>query len=262
MTEKKRNVLFTLQFDGTRYAGYQVQPDRLTIMECFQDALERVMGTRWDIKGCSRTDAGVHASKYCISMRFRAQIPAVRFIRSLNQFLPEDIAVIDAIEVPLDFHARYDCVSKEYTYLVHNSFIKDVFRPTQTHQFRYPEPIHVEMLHEQAQDFVGTHDFTAFCGDNKRKKSSVRTVYQFSVERKGEQVIFKVSGDGFVYHMVRIMVGTLLDISFGRLPQGSIPKILAAKDRLQAGVTAPACGLYLSDVVYPEEVFFPHEPKT
>lgn len=254
-TLPERNVLLTLQFDGSRYHGFQVQKDVITITEVFQDAVEKALGTRWDIKPCSRTDSGVHATKYCLSMRFSGAIPAQRLGRTLNQFLPEDIAVTDAVDVPLSFHARYHSDSKEYTYYVHNSFIKDVFRPTQSYMFRYPTPMDEEFIHKQAQDFVGTKDFKALCGDLARTEDTVRTVYSFSVARKGDSVIFTVRGDGFLYNMVRIMVGTLLHISIGRIPANSIPEILASRDRLKAGITAPARGLYLTDVTYPKEAF-------
>lgn len=255
MTEALRNVLLVLQFDGSAYHGYQVQNNLPTIMKALQDAIEKVLFKRWDIVGCSRTDTGVHATRYCLSMKFCGNIPANRFIRSLNQFLPDDIAVIDAIEVPLSFHARYDCTSKEYIYLVHNSFSKDVFRPKQAYQYRYPKPIDAQWLDQQAQSFVGTHDFTSMCADQERTEDMERTISSFSVTRQGEEVRFTVRGDGFLYNMVRIMVGTLLEISMGRLAANSLPDILQAKDRLQAGFTAPACGLYLSDVTYPKEVF-------
>ena len=241
-----RNLLLAISFDGSRYHGFQVQQNALSVCEVFQDAVEATLGRRWDVKGCSRTDAGVHANDYCISMKLDHTIPCEGFLRALNVALPYDIAVKDVREVTETFHARYSCVGKRYLYRIHNSSTKDPFRPSQV--YRYHRYIDAELLNVQAYDFTGRHDFSAFSA--ARDIDAVRQINSFSVTRKGDEILFAVEGDGFLYHMVRIMVGTLLWINEGRLPPGCVPDILVSQNRGNAGKTAPASGLYLDKVYY------------
>ena len=249
MAGEMRTVLLTLRFDGTRYHGFQVQKNALTVCEVFQDALEKTLGKRWDVKGCSRTDTGVHANCYCISFQTDHAIPCERLVRALNSSLPADIAVTGAREMPIDFHARYHCVGKQYIYTIHNSVVKDPF--DYRRMYRYGANLDQEMLHRQAQAFVGKHDFAAFCTRAQEQSDTCRTITAFDVLREGDRVIFRVSGDGFLYNMVRILVGTLVYISMGRITPGSIPAILQSRDRSLAGKTMPAKGLSLNEVYYP-----------
>lgn len=245
-----RNLLFTIQYQGSRYHGFQVQNNAVTVAQIFQDALEQVTGQRSDIKGCSRTDSGVHANMFCVSVKTESKIPCQNLVRAFNVKLPPDISVLGCREVPLEFHARYSCQGKRYIYKIHNSPIRDAF----SHQlvYEYPYPLDAELLNCQAQDFVGTYDFSSFCAAKTSVKDTVRTITACGVERQGDSVTFFVEGDGFLYNMVRIMVGTLLQIGAGGLPQGSIPKIIGAKSRSAAGPTAPPWGLYLDKVFYPQ----------
>lgn len=247
----ERNLLITLRFHGSRYHGFQVQQNALSVCEVFQDGLEQLFGQRLDVKGCSRTDAGVHANQYCLNFRTEKTIPCDKIVLALNRYLPEDIAVTSCREVSPDFHARYSATGKEYVYKLHNSRIRDPFSPNLVYRWGY----HLEeaMLSRQAQDLVGTHDFAAFQAAGSDVEDTVRTIESFTVTREGELVLFTVRGDGFLYKMVRIMVGTLLQIAAGKLPEGCIPSILDSKDRSQAGKTAPACGLYLNRVFYPDQ---------
>ena len=247
----KRNLLITLRFLGARYHGFQVQKNALSVCAAFQDAVEEVFGSRLDVKGCSRTDTGVHALMYCLSMKCDKALPCDRVILALNRYLPGDIAVTDCREVGEDFHARYSCTGKEYVYKIHNSRVGDPF--LQGMAYRYGFVLDADFLHRQSQDFVGTHDFAAFQSKGGDVANTVRTVSSFRVERQGELVLFTVRGDGFLYNMVRIMVGTLVYMAMGRIPPGSIPEILAGGDRGKAGKTMPACGLYLSRVFYEEQ---------
>jgi len=247
--EGDRNLLVTLRFSGTRYHGFQVQRKGVpSVCLAFQDALERVLGERGQVKGCSRTDAGVHANKYCASFRTSNPISCDKLVLALNFNLPADMAATDCREVPDDFHARYSATGKEYVYRLLNSRVRDPFSPDLS--YRFGAALNVDFLNEQAQDFVGTYDFAAFKAQGSEVEDTVRTITYFSVKRQGEFVIFTVRGDGFLYKMVRIMVGTLLDMGTGKLPVGSIPGIIAGRDRSCAGRTAPACGLYLNDVFY------------
>ena len=247
-----RNLLITIRFDGSRYHGFQVQENALTICEVFQDAVEAILGERYDIKGCSRTDAGVHADMYCLSMKTANNIPENGLVRALNTALPADVAVINVCTVPSDFHARYDCVGKTYRYIIYNAPWRDPFRPLRT--YHSPHILDEEMLNTQAADFCGTYDFSAFCAAGSSVSDTVRTITDATVMRTGNDIIFEISGNGFLYNMVRIMAGTLLDIAAGKIEKGSIPSIILSGNRTKAGRTAPARGLYLYHVKYQSEI--------
>jgi len=244
------NLLITIAFNGTRYHGFQVQKNALSVCEVFQNAVESVYGKRWDVKGCSRTDAGVHANMYCLSMKTDMHIPPEKLVLALNQKLPDDIAALSVKAMPLDFHARYSCRQKQYVYKIHNSRIKDPF--TEHLKYRHPYPLDASMLDREAKDFLGTHDFTSFCSMKSDVETPVRTVTECGVTRREDTVSFTVTADGFLYNMARIMAGTLLFIAAGRIEKGMIPAILAAKDRDRAGKTMPSHGLYLDRVDYGE----------
>lgn len=244
-----RNILLTISYDGKAYHGWQVQQNALTVQEVFQSALEKIIGNDYSVKGCSRTDSGVHANMYCISVKTSHRIPAERLRCAMNRFLPLDIVVLDSKEVELDFHARYSCKSKEYVYKIWNSEERNPFLNGYALHYRYA--LDEKMLDKAAQAYVGTHDFTSFCTLDKREKGDfTRTVKAFSVTRNGNLVEMRVEADGFLYNMVRIMVGTLLRIAQGKIKEDGIPDIINALNRKFAGPTAPACGLYLNKVNY------------
>ena len=244
----ERNLLIAIRFVGTNYHGFQVQQNALSICTVFQDSVEKVFGVRHGVKGCSRTDAGVHAGKYCVSMKTENPLPCEKIPPALNAHLPDDIAALDCAEVPAEFHARYSSTGKEYLYRLRTNRLRDPFSANLCYRVDYN--VDASLLHREAQSFVGRHDFAAFQAKGGNIDDTVRTVTDFSVTRSGDMVNFLVRGDGFLYKMVRIMVGTLLHISAGRIPQGAIPGIIAGRDRANAGKTAPACGLYLNDVFY------------
>lgn len=252
MGERMRNFLLTLRFDGSAYHGWQVQENAVTVQETLQNAVERILGKRCPVTGCSRTDAGVHALGFCCCLRAETGLSPERLQTALNAVLPRDIAVCGCREVPEAFHPRYDCKKKTYQYLVWNGKTRHPFYEGRA--YFYPYGLDAPFLHAQAQDFCGTHDFSTFCAANGSVEDKVRTVYAFSVAREGDLVRFTVTGDGFLYNMVRIMVGTLLDIQAGRLSAGTISDILAAGDRSRAGVTAPAQGLYLVRAEYDAQI--------
>jgi tRNA pseudouridine38-40 synthase len=251
-----RRLLFEIAYQGTRYHGYQVQANARTVAETLQDAVEKVWGRREGITGCSRTDAGVHARQYFFHMDTDHTIPTDAAVRALNVNLPGDIAVLSCREVPADFHARYSVCWKEYTYQIWNAPVRSPFLDGLA--LWNPYPLDVQQMNACAAEFVGTHDFRGFCSTGSKAKptaadggeSTIRTIYRCSVEREGEMVLFKVCGDGFLYNMVRIMVGTLLPNGKKSLVPGDLTRILASGDRKQAGITAPAAGLYLSKVSY------------
>lgn len=244
-----RNLLLTIAYCGKNLHGWQIQDNALTVQEVFQDALFQIIHEHPDFKGCSRTDSGVHANMYCVSMRIEHPITNDHLMMAMNRYLPDDVAVTAVRDVPDDFHARYSCSGKEYIYKVWNSRVRNPFLQDMALHYRYQ--MNIEALHREAQAFVGTHDFTSFCTLDKREKGDfTRTVKYFNVEREGDLVTFTVAADGFLYNMVRIMVGTLLAMNNGRIPFGTLSDIIAGENRKLAGPTAPACGLYLNKVFY------------
>lgn len=244
-----RNLLLTISYCGKNLHGWQIQENALTVQEVFQDALYQIIHERPDIKGCSRTDSGVHANMYCVSMKIAHPITNDHLMMAMNRYLPDDVAVTNVRDVSDDFHARYSCIGKEYVYKVWNSRVRNPFLHDMALHYRYD--MDVEALNAEAQAFVGTHDFTSFCTLDKREKGDfTRTVKYFSVKREGDMVTFTVAADGFLYNMVRIMVGTLLAINNKRIPRGTLADIIKAENRKYAGPTAPSCGLYLNKVFY------------
>lgn len=242
------NYLVSVGYDGSCYHGWQIQKNAITVQQVFQQALEKLFREKTDIKGCSRTDSGVHANMYCVSFKSEKEIPCPNVISGLNTYLPKDIAAFECRVVPPDFHARYSVHSKEYVYRVYNGKIRNPF--LQKYAFHYKYPIDAEYLDKEAKAFIGTHDFAAFCSANSKVESTVRTVYDFRVERAGDEVRFVVSANGFLYNMVRIMVGTLLFVNEGKIKSGGLADVIESKSRSRAGKTAPPQGLYLNKVNY------------
>lgn len=244
-----RNLLLNITYDGSAYHGWQIQENARTVQGVFQEALYKATGAREDIKGCSRTDTGVHARMFCVSLKTGSAIPAARFPAALNHWLPEDIAVKDCREVGEDFHARYSCKGKEYCYEIWNHPVREPF--LRGRALHYWHPIDEALLDAAARQYMGRHDFTSFCTLDRREKGDLtRTVTDAKVERRGDLVVFTVAADGFLYNMVRIMAGTLLEVQQGRLRPEEITRVIEARDRRAAGPTAPACGLYLNRVFY------------
>jgi len=243
-----KNLLLTIQYDGSNYHGWQVQKNSVTIQQIFQNAVEAVFKERLDVKGCSRTDSGVHANMYCLTLKTDMDIDDSGVVLALNSKLPNDIAVIDCKEVPMDFHPRYSCKSKEYVYKLYNGRIRNPFYANYAFHYRYP--IDENYLNKEAQAFVGTHDYCGFCSAKSDVESTVRTVNSFKVWREGDMVYFSVEADGFLYNMVRIMVGTLLFVSEGKIKENELKDIINSKERKRAGKTAPPQGLYLNKINY------------
>ena len=243
-----RNILLTISFDGTAYHGWQVQENAVTVQQTLQDAYERITGVRDNVTGCSRTDSGVHANMYCCNIRTLCEMPCVKLVEALNAVLPDDISIGDCKEVPYDFHARYDCKSKEYIYKIWNSPNKNPF--LNRYSLRYKYPLDEKFLNSQAEQFIRKADFSAFCASGSSVGDTVRDVTAAELTREGDLVTFRVSANGFLYNMVRIMVGTLLDISSGKIPPDTIGEIIESGDRQRAGFTARPEGLFLNRVIY------------
>ena len=250
-------LFLRLSYLGTAYNGYQVQGDQPTVQRELTRACGELFGERCDIVGCSRTDSGVHAKDFCVTVAKRGtdllqtSIPLHRIPLALNAHLHEDISVWEAAFVSADFHPRYDVKYKEYVYRIYNSASRNPFEINRA--WFYPKHIDDAALADMqlaAQHFCGTHDFSSFMAQGATVAHAVRTVTHASVQRCGDVIEFRVAADGFLYNMVRIMTGTLIAVSEGKLTPDQIPQVIAAKDRARAGMTAPAHGLYLNSVVY------------
>lgn len=243
-----RNLLLTIQYDGSNYHGWQVQKNALSVQEVFQNAVEKVFLKRLDVVGCSRTDAGVHANMYCLTIKTDMDITDYGVVMALNSNLPKDIAVIDCKEVDGDFHPRYSCKSKEYIYKIYNGKIRNPFYSNYALHYRYD--IDVDYLNRECKAFIGTYDYSGFSSSKCDVEDTVRTVKSCEVWRQGDMVYFRVEADGFLYNMVRIMVGTLIFINEGKIKKGQLKEIIKSKDRSLAGRTALPQGLYLNKINY------------
>ena len=240
--------LLTLRYLGTAYHGWQVQDNARAIQPIIQDALCEMFPQRPGVTGCSRTDAGVHANMYCCHFDSDLIRDPYGVVCAVNRRLPNDIAATACRVVPNDFHARYSVKAKEYVYVIYNGAHRDPFYHGRAYHYRFP--LRVEAMDRAARDLVGTHDFSAFCAERAKEGDKTRTVMNARVERQGDLVRFTVTADGFLYNMVRIMVGTLLRVSEGKIPPDGIPAIVQSRRRKNAGPTAPAEGLYLNRVFY------------
>ena len=245
-----RNIKLLIQYDGAAFHGFQQQPNGDTVEAQLKAAILRILGEAVTVYGCSRTDAGVHANAFCCNFKTDNNRSCDLLQRGLNAVLPPQIAVLSCEDAPLDFHARYDCLGKEYIYQIWNGKTRNPFLLDRA--LFYPFPLDAQLLHTQAQQFVGSHDFAAFCASGTSVKTTERTIYNCSVTRQGNLVTFTVCGNGFLYNMVRIMVGTLLDIQRGKIEKDTIGAILLSRDRERAGITAPPQGLFLNRVFYRE----------
>ncbi len=252
-------VLLRIAYLGTAYHGYQVQPNGVTVQQKLNEAAADLFGFDCDVTGCSRTDSGVHARDFAVTIAEKGKtgldtaIGADRLPQALNARLPDDIAVLSASFVPDAFHARYDVKSKRYEYLIWNGRERDPFLLDRAWHLPAPfDEAAIEEMRRGASAFVGRHDFSALrdSGADTDEKDAVREVCEVSLTKNGDLISFRVRADGFLYHMVRIMTGTLVDVGRGRMAADDLPRLLAAGDRRRMGATAPAAGLYLDRVFY------------
>ncbi len=244
-------ILLELSYIGTGFAGYQVQPGKDTVQAALQDAIEAVYGERYPVKGCSRTDAGVHALCYYATFDTDKNIPVDRLPMALNSAIDRRIAVRSARVVSEDFHVRHDVKEKEYEYLLRLSRIPDPFLCGRAWQF--PKPIlpdGVARMREAASAFIGVHDFAGFMSSGSDIADTVRTVGHLDIIEDCDLLRIRISADGFLYNMVRIIVGTLLDVALGKIEPRDMADIIASCDRSRAGMTAPPDGLYLRYVKF------------
>ena len=241
-----KRIKLTIAYDGTNYCGWQIQPNGMTVEEVLNRALKKLTGEDILVIGASRTDSGVHALGNVAVFDTETTIPAERIAMALNQRLPEDIVITKSEEVPLDFHPRYRDCSKTYEYHIMNTQIPI---PTQrlTNYF-VSYPLDVKKMRQAASYLVGEHDFASFCNVRTDVASTVRTIYSLDILQDGEEITIRITGNGFLYNMVRIIVGTLIRVGRGFYEPERVKEILEEKDRKAAGVTAPAHGLTLVSI--------------
>lgn len=238
-----KRVMLTVAYDGTNYHGWQLQPNVVTIESVLNEALSSLFKENIKVIGASRTDTGVHALGNIAVFDTNARMPADKVSYALNQRLPEDIRIQASKEVPLDFHPRHQNSKKTYEYRILNSeFPMPVYR-LYAH-FTYAS-MDIEQMQRAADYLKGEHDFKSFCSVNTVAETTVRTIYDISVEKSGDMISIRVTGSGFLYNMVRIIAGTLMEVGRGNITPEKMPDILNALDRTKAGPTAPACGLTL-----------------
>jgi tRNA pseudouridine38-40 synthase len=248
-----------IRYVGTDFFGYQVQKERRTVQGALHTSAEQLFGCPCTITGCSRTDTGVHAEEFCLTLEPTSSsapaVPPHALPLAILPFLPHDLSVVRAAVCPEGFHPRYDAIGKEYRYRMRFGGVPDPFLSNRVWQLPYRLTERgFAMMQEAAAHFIGRHDFTSFMCVDSDIEDRVRTVSDLHVVRTGDEVSLYITGNGFLYNMVRIITGTLFEVARGRRTPESIPGVLAALDRKAAGMTAPAEGLYLHRVLYPESV--------
>lgn len=244
-------ILLTIAYDGTNYSGWQVQPNGLAVQQVVEDALEKLLGERVQLRSSGRTDAGVHARGMAAAFTTGRDLPLRAFVEGTNRYLPNDIAIRDAVAVPADFRPIGDALAKHYRYTILNSPLRSPI--DRLYSWQVSEPLDISSMMAAARHFIGEHDFAAFRASNCVARTTVRRVDAVDVSVQQGFLVVDVTGGGFLKYMVRVMVGTLADVGRGRFAPEHVRWLLNDRDRKKAGVTAPACGLCLMKVFYPED---------
>lgn len=243
-----RNIKLTIEYDGKCYNGWQKQPNKLNIQGEIERAIYNITKEEVDLIGSGRTDAGVHALGQVANFKTNSQISIEKIPLAINSQLKNSIVIKEAEEVNERFHSRYNAKHKTYRYIINNSKCGTaIYRNL---EYSYPFKLDAEKMKQASKYFEGEHDFKAFKSSGTSSKNSVRTIYKAIVKQEGEKIIIELTGNGFLYNMVRIISGTLLDVGLGKIQAEEIPEIIESKDRQRAGKTLPAHGLYLVEVKY------------
>ena len=248
----ERNIALKIMYNGSAYHGWQVQKNAVTVAETLEKALSTVVCHSVKCTGAGRTDAGVHAETYIANFRTTSTIPLDKLPLAVNTRLPNDIVVVKATQVPMEFNAIGSCIKKEYTYRIYNTRLGNPFYVDRA--WFYPRHLDEKIMQRAADQFVGTHDFRAVRSVGTETKTTVRTVYYFDITREGDMIECKVCANGFLYNMVRAMVGTVVYAAEGKLAPEDIPAILESGNRTLAGPTVPPGGLYMTKLWYNEDV--------
>ena len=243
-----RNIKLTIEYDGNCYNGWQKQPNKLNIQGEIERAIYNITKEEVDLIGSGRTDAGVHALGQVANFKTNSQISIEKLPLAINSQLKNSIVIKEAEEVNERFHSRYNAKHKTYRYIINNSKCGTaIYRNL---EYSYPFKLDAEKMKQASKYFEGEHDFKAFKSSGTSSKNSVRTIYKAIVKQEGEKIIIELTGNGFLYNMVRIISGTLLDVGLGKIQPEEIPEMIESKDRQRAGKTLPAHGLYLVEVKY------------
>lgn len=243
-----RNIKLILEYDGTGYGGWQRQKNAVTVQQTLEDSIYSLTAEKVSVNGCSRTDAKVHAKEFVCNFFTDSSIPGERIKEALNCRLPDDISVLESLEVDKLFHARYHCTGKTYSYTIFNQYTNTaLFRNYVGH---IKKKLDIEEMERAAKHFIGTHDFEAFRNLGSSAKTTVRTISQLEIKAEGPYIKIYGTADGFLYNMMRIIVGTLIKVGHSKIAPDDIPSILLSKDRTRAGKSAPPQGLCLEKVYY------------
>ncbi|MBS2967364.1 tRNA pseudouridine(38-40) synthase TruA [Metabacillus sp. KIGAM252] len=242
-------IKMIIAYDGTDFNGYQIQPDARTVQEELEGALSKLhKGAKIKVSASGRTDAKVHAKGQVIHFDTPLSIPMEKWPKALNAMLAKDVRVLEASEAPESFHARFDACGKEYRYVIDRSSVQDVF--LRNYAYHYPHPLNIEAMKLASRHFLGTHDFTAFCSAKTEVEDRVRTIESIEFNEEGDKLTMSIKGSGFLYNMVRIITGTLLNAGTGMTQPEEISDMIFSRDRTKTGKTAPGHGLYLFKVFY------------
>lgn len=244
----KKNIKITIEYDGTNYAGWQRQNNAITIQQKVEEAIAKITGNHIEVIGCSRTDAGVHAKGFVGNFITDSTIPPEKFKYAINNKLPGDIVILKSEEVPLDFHSRYCSKGKTYTYTILNRNERPAIN--RNYLYQVSNLLNLDLMIEGSKYFLGKHHFDSFRKLGSSVKSTERTIHSINIKKEGEYIVVEITGDGFLYNMVRIMVGTLIKVGTGKISPADISNIIIAKDRSMAGKAVPAQGLCLRKVLY------------
>ena len=243
-----RNIKLTIEYDGKDFNGWQKQPNKLNIQGEIERAIEEITGEQVDLYGSGRTDAGVHSLGQVANFKTNSKLPIEKVAIAINSKLKKSIRIKKAEEVSENFHSRYNCHKKKYRYIINNSSQGSaIYRGLEYH---VSQKLNADEMKKAIKFFEGEHDFKAFKSSGTSSKSSVRTIYNAELKQNGERIIIELTGNGFLYNMVRIISGTLLEVGLGNIKAEDIPNIIESKDRKMAGKTLPPHGLYLVEVMY------------
>jgi tRNA pseudouridine38-40 synthase len=243
-----RNIKLTIEYDGTNYAGWQRQPLAITIQGEIERAIEKITGEETEIIGASRTDAGVHAKGYIANFHTNSKISIEKFTGAINSKLPLDIVILHSVDVPIDFHSRYNSIGKRYSYSILNR--REAVAIGRNYMYHHKWVLDTKAMKEAAEHFIGTHDFSAYKNLGSSAKTSVRTITELNIIKDEDLIKIYIAADGFLYNMVRIIVGSLIRVGEGKIKPNEIKSIIESKQRSKAGKSVPPGGLCLEEVFY------------
>ncbi len=243
-----KNIKLTLQYDGSNYHGFQIQPSVETVQGVLERTVKEITGESVRVYGCSRTDAGVHAYRYVAGFKTDTPIPSEKISVVMNNYLPDDISILSSEEVDEEFHPRFSCLSKTYRYIIDTDETPDVFR--RNYEWQIKKDLDVNAMKESCRYIIGEHDFRSFMTSGPDMESTVRRVYSLDVEKNDKKIVIYINADGYLYNMVRIITGTLCLAGEGKIAPSYLEEIINQKDRSFAGPTAPPQGLYLDKIFY------------